>query len=102
MTDEKVSVGTMGEMTIKHLIEEYAITNEKFKQAESEKDMLGSILVDYAKERGCKKLYGESKKLAITQKTTYSIIKESMDILRDKLSEKNILDDVISIDYHKV
>jgi hypothetical protein len=51
MTDEKVSVGTMGEMTIKHLIEEYAITNEKFKQAESEKDMLGSILVDYAKER---------------------------------------------------
>ena len=102
MTDEKVSVGTMGEMTIKHLIEEYAITNEKYKQVESEKDMLGSILVDYAKERGCKKLYGENKKLAITQKTTYSIIKESMEILRDKLSEKNVLDDVISIDYHKV
>ena len=25
-----------------------------------------------------------------------------MEILRDKLSEKNVLDDVISIDYHKV
>ena len=102
MTDEKVSVGTMWEMTIKHLIEEFTTTNEMYKQLESEKDMLGSTLVEYAKEKWCKKLYGETKKLAITQKTTYSILKETIEILWKKLTEKGILDDVMAIDYNKL
>jgi len=51
MADDKVSVGTMGEMTIRHLIEEFATTNEMYKQLETEKDMLGSTLVEYAKEK---------------------------------------------------
>jgi hypothetical protein len=41
----------MGETTIRHLIEQYALVNEKYKQTEGEKDMLSSILVDYAKEK---------------------------------------------------
>jgi hypothetical protein len=76
--------------------------NEKYKQTEGEKDMLSSILVDYAKEKWCKKLYGETKKLAITQKTTFSIIKETIDQLEEKLSEKDVLDEVITIDYNKL
>jgi len=102
MTDEMVSVGSMGEMTIKHLIEEFATTSAMYKQLETEKDMLSSTLVEYAKEKGCKKLYGESKKLALTQKTTYSIIKETLDILQEKLSEKNVLEEVMAVDYNKL
>lgn len=102
MSDESISVWTMGETTIRHLIEQYALVNEKFKQMEDEKTMLSSILVDYAKEKWCKKLYGETKKLAITQKTTFSIIKETINQLEEKLSEKDILDEVITIDHNKL
>ena len=102
MSDDKVSIGDMGETTIKHLIEEYSIVNQKYKQLEWEKNMLSSVLVDYAKEHWCKKLYGESKKASITQKTTYSIVKDSINELQEKLSQKDILDEVLGIDYHKV
>jgi len=102
MKDETVEIAWMWEKTIKNLIEEYAIINERFKQTEWDKKMFASILTEYAKEHWYKKLYGKTKKLSITNKETYSINKDTIPELEEELLKKKMLKELSQIDYHKL
>jgi hypothetical protein len=102
MEDEKISVWEMGEMTVKALIEQYAIVNWKFNAFKSEKEILSQTLWEYAKAHNVSKLYWETKKLSIGTKTTYSINKDTYWELEGKLKGDEKLEDVLAIDYNKL
>jgi CRISPR/Cas system-associated exonuclease Cas4 (RecB family) len=101
-SDEKITVAELGEMSVKKLIEKYALTYEKFKRFEGEKDVLKEELVNYAKEKGLKKLYGETKKLSMSEKVTYSPLADQKETLEQKLDEAGVLDEVLNIDSNKL
>ncbi len=88
--------------TIRNLIEKYVVVQEQYKNLESQKKMIAQILTDYANAHDCKNLYSETHKLSIANKESYSLNKATLDELTVKLENLGLLDEVQTIDYHKL
>jgi RecB family exonuclease len=101
-TDETVELADLGQTSIRKLIEKYALLRDQEKYYAEEKKLIGTLLSDFAKEKGYKTLYGESKKLSVMKKLTFSPVKEKLSALEGKLSEKAMLDEVLAIDSNKL
>lgn len=99
--DEKISMGELWETTIRRMIDDYKVINEKYKELESQKKLYSQCLVEYARENNYRKLYGEENKVSITKKIDYGMgDKDKKDELKVKLQELWVLDDVMDIDRH--
>lgn len=102
LKEEEVKSGNLASTTIRKLIEEYALIQEKFKQIDAEKKLFAQILTEYANTHNCKKLYSENYKLSIANKESYSLNKNTLEQLEEKLEKLGILSEMQSIDYHKL
>ncbi|MDR2541068.1 MAG: PD-(D/E)XK nuclease family protein [Candidatus Peribacteria bacterium] len=102
MADEMVNIEDLGEVSIKKLIEKYAIVQEKFKRYEGEKELLKEELISYAQAKGLKKLYGDTKKLSLQEMVSYTPLADQKQQLEQKLADLNLLDEVKDIDRYKL
>jgi hypothetical protein len=76
--------------------------HEKFKRFEGEKELLKEELVSYAKEKGLKKLYGDTKKLSLQEMITYTPLADQKSLLEQKLADQQVLEEVKDIDRYKL
>ena len=98
----EVLASELWDKTVNNLIEEFAIVNEKIKNLEMEKSLIWSTLIDYAKLHWTMRLYWETKKINITERTTYKIDSQHIEDVENSLKQDDVLNEVLSIDSNKL
>ncbi len=99
---EDVEVATLGKTSIKFLVDNLAKIKEKLNILEEDKELYSKILTDYAKENEFKTLYWDEYKASISYKKEYNSNKEKKDELKNLLSQRWLLEEIIDIDRHKL
>ena len=102
MKDETIQINELWEDTIRKRIDRYAKMNDEWNALKKQAQSISKMLWEFANSNWVTRLYWETKKAIIVTKTTYSKDEEFYEDLRNKLTEKNKLDDVLDIDFNKL
>ncbi|MFA7284904.1 MAG: PD-(D/E)XK nuclease family protein [Candidatus Absconditabacterales bacterium] len=101
--NESISVGELGELTIRELIDEVYMLGQQSKDIEAKKSLYLELLKKYAEDQGyTHKLWGTVAKLKLSKKDEYVPIIDQKEVLIDKLKDKGVWDTVKKEDVDKV
>lgn len=98
--DESVDWWSLGEQTIKKLVDRYAKISSETSELNQEKKSLKEILINYAEKKKFEQLFGEENQLSIKKSDTYSA-KDKAD-LQKLLAELWLLEEASDIPYYKL
>lgn len=100
MDDQAITLGALGQTTIKKIIDEYATLSKQISALEKQKDLLKQELLIYAAETKLPKIFGNAYKLSLVSKDYLGVTNE--ELAREKLQKLNLLEQAIKVDTNKL